>query len=424
MEQTYSAPADPSKPASKTFTKYQKFVIAILAFMQFTVILDFMIMSPLGAVIMPLLHITPAQFGVAVSVYAFSAGAAGLMAAGFADKFDRKKLLMIFYVGFLVGTLLCGLAPTYEFLLGARLVTGLFGGVIGAIGFAITVDLFEIEVRGRVLGIMQTSFAASQILGLPVGLYLSNHWGWHAPFLMIVGIGLIAGILIALKMKPVTAHLQLQKKSNPFKHLFDTLTNRRYALAFCATALLSIGGYMLMPFGSAFTVNNLKIPIENLPLIYLVSGVASILIGPFVGKLSDTFGAFRTFLFGTTVGIVMVFIYTNLGPTPLALVMLVNVVMFVGIFSRMIPAQTMMSVIPEPASRGSFMSVSSSLQQISGGVAAVIAGHIVSTNTDGSIARFDHLGYIMIGTSLVAAMLIYFIHRMVVKMMPNKEVAK
>src|SRR5262245_61791248 len=164
------------------FTPYQKFVIAILAFLQFTIILDFMIVSPLGALLLPQLHITTRQFGLVVSVYALSAGVAGLLAAGFADKFDRKRLLLFFYAGFLLGTLLCGVAGNYTFLLVARIVTGVFGGVIGSIVMAIIADLFPFEVRGRVMGTVQTAFAASQVLGLPLGVFLSNHWGWHAPF--------------------------------------------------------------------------------------------------------------------------------------------------------------------------------------------------------------------------------------------------
>ncbi len=408
----HSAPTAPLK-GQTAFTGYQKFVVAVLAFLQFTIILDFMIMAPLGATIMPALNILPSQFGVAVSVYAFAAGSAGLVAATFADKFDRKRLLLIFYVGFLFGTLLCGLASTYEFLLFARMVTGLFGGVIGAIIFAITVDLFEISVRGRVMGIMQSSFAASQILGLPIGLYLSNHFGWHAPFIMIVTIGVAVGAVIALKLKPVREHLKLQRKQNPFKHLYETLTTPRYVLAFATTALLSIGGFMLMPFGSAFTVHNLGISLENLPMIYLVTGVASMGIGPIIGKLSDTFGPFRIFTAGTCISMIMVFIYTHLGLTPLPIVMLVNIVMFVGIFSRMIPSQTLMSVIPDPANRGSFMSISSSLQQISGGVASVIAGLIVVGEPSGKLLHFDTLGFVMMGTSLFSLMMMFFIHRMV-----------
>src|SRR6187402_2517901 len=164
----------------KIFSSYEVFVIAILSLLQFTVILDFMVLSPLSAQLLEELHITTAQFGWVVSAYAFSAGAAGLLAAGFADKFDRKKLLVFFYAGFILGTLLCGIAPDYHFLLGARIVTGIFGGVIGSISFAIITDLFKMEVRGRVMGFVQMAFAASQVLGLPIGLWLANHFGWHS----------------------------------------------------------------------------------------------------------------------------------------------------------------------------------------------------------------------------------------------------
>ena len=181
---------------SNLFTSYQKLVIAILAFLQFTIILDFMILSPLGAILIPTLKITTSQFGLVVSAYAFSAGISGFVAAGFADRFDRKKFLLFFYSGFVVGTLLCGIAPTYEFLLFSRVVTGMFGGVIGSIVFAIATDLFPMEVRGRVMGVVQTAFAASQVLGLPLGIYFSNHFGWHAPFIMIVMGSLSVGAVI------------------------------------------------------------------------------------------------------------------------------------------------------------------------------------------------------------------------------------
>lgn len=159
------------KPLSK-FTRYQVFLIAILAFLQFTLVLDFMIVSPLGAIVIPALKIAPSQFGTAVSVYAFAAAVSGLLAAGFADRFDRKRLLLFFYGGFIAGTVLCGIAGSYHMLLFARLVTGLFGGVVGSVVLAIVTDLFALEQRGRVMGFVQTAFAASQILGLPAGMYL------------------------------------------------------------------------------------------------------------------------------------------------------------------------------------------------------------------------------------------------------------
>lgn len=404
-----SAAAAPSVP----FTRYQKFVIALLAFLQFTIILDFMILSPLGAILMPALKITTSQFGAVVSGYAVSAALSGFLTAGFADKFDRKKLLLFFYGGFVIGTLLCGLAPSYEFLLGARIVTGLFGGVIGSIVFAILTDLFPLQQRGRVMGFLQTAFAASQVLGLPAGLYLSNHWGWHMPFMMIVAVSTIAGFFILYYLKPITGHLSLQSDKSPFQHLLHTLKVPRYILAFSVTGLLSIGGFMIMPFSSAFTVNNLGLHQDDLPMIYLITGIASILIGPLVGRASDRFGKFNVFVFGTMVSIVMVVLYTHLGVTSLPVIIVVNTVMFIGIFSRMIPSQALISGIPNASNRGAFMSVSSSLQQLAGGLGSIIAGMIVVQQADGMILHFEDIGYVMTALSLIALVMMYYINKSV-----------
>src|SRR3982751_2754026 len=200
-----SAPAD-ARIKTKTgkdtaripFSSYQKFAIFILAITQFSVVLDFMIMSPMGDMLMKAFTLKPAQFGVAVSGYAFSAGISGLLTAGFADKFDRKKFLLFFYTGFIVGTFLCSIASSYEILLMARIVTGLFGGVIGAISLAIITDLFDIHHRGRVMGFVQMGFGASQVLGIPFSLSLANHWGWRAPFVLVAVMAGFFAILILL----------------------------------------------------------------------------------------------------------------------------------------------------------------------------------------------------------------------------------
>lgn len=395
--------------------------MAVLAFLQFTVVLDFMIMSPMGAILMPALNMTPAQFGMVVAIYAFSAGAAGLMAAGFADRYDRKKLLIFFYVGFVVGTFLCGIATDYIFLLFARMITGLFGGVLSAIVMAIIADLFAFEQRGRVIGIIQTAFAASQVLGIPAGLYFSTQWGWHAPFFMIVAVSIFVGILIQIYLQPINAHLKIKSDKNPFHHFKATITNRRYTLAFITTAMLSLGGFMLMPFGSDYTVHNLGIRIEDLPLMYLITGITTIFVGPFVGRLSDAIGKYPTFIFGSALTIVMVLIYTHLGISPLYVVVLVNSLLFVGIFSRIIPSQAINSAIPAVTDRGSFMSVSSSLQYISGGIASVFAGMIVARGDDGSILHFETLGYILVGTTLFTVWVMYFVNKMVPQHQPATQ---
>jgi predicted MFS family arabinose efflux permease len=402
----------PSTPAAAaSFSPYQKFVVGLLAVLQFAVILDFMLMAPLGALIMPALAITPKQFGLVVSAYAFSAGVSGFVTAGFADRFDRKKILMFFYAGFLLGTLWCGLAPTYELLLAARVFTGVFGGVIGSVVLAIATDLFEIQLRGRVMGLIQTAFAASQVLGLPMGLFLSNHWDWHAPFIVLAALGLVGLAVIWVKLKPVDAHLGKPQEHSPFMHLFHTITEPRHLLAFLTVTLLATGGFMLMPFSSAFLVHNIGIELKHLPTIYFFTGICTIVFGPMIGKAADKFGKFRVFVFGSVLTITMILIYTHLGPVPLPVIILVNVVMFVGIFSRMIPFQALASQIPEPTKRGAFNAISSSIQQVSGGLASVVAGHIVTQGADGSIQHFPDVGYVVVGTTLIGIVLVWNIQR-------------
>jgi predicted MFS family arabinose efflux permease len=412
-EQTFAAPIDDQQELAHGFSRYQSALVALLAFVQFTIILDFTIMSPLGAIIMPALNITAAQFGVAVSAYAFSAGISGILAAGFADRFDRKRLLLFFYAGFTLGTALCALAPTYHVLLLGRVVTGLFGGVMGSIVLAIVTDLFALHLRGRVMGFVQTAFAASQVLGIPAGLFLSNHWNWHVSFGALVGLSIAAMAAVLSLMKPVNGHLLLKQDRNAFRHLIATVGQPRYTLAFVVTTLLATGGFMLMPFGSAYTVNNLGIDIVHLPTIYLVSGLFSIFTGPLVGRASDAFGKFPTFAFGSAVSVVMVLIYTHLGHVTLTTAIAVNVLMFVGIFSRMIPSQALITAIPEPSQRGSFSAVSASLQQFSGGLGSVLAAAIIVQNADGSLRYFDRLGYIVVATSLASLAVMYFVQKSV-----------
>jgi predicted MFS family arabinose efflux permease len=372
-----------------------------------------MIISPLGAIVIPTLHISPRQFGWAVSSYAFSAAISGISAAGFADRFDRKRLLLFFYGGFILGTALCALATSYHFLLLARIVTGLFGGVIGSVVLAIATDLFPLEMRGRVMGFVQTAFAAAQVLGLPAGIYFANLWNWHVPFAAIIVIALPAGLVIMFFMKPVNAHLKLKQEHSPWRHLMDTLFEPKYTLAFVATMLLATGGYMLMPFGSAFIVNNVGLSLRSLPTIYLVTGLCTVFTGPLVGRASDRFGKFQTFVFGTLVSLVMTAIWTNLGPTPLFAVIVINVLLFVGIFSRMIPSQALISAIPEVTKRGSFNAISASLQQFSGGISSAIAGLIIVQSSAGPLQHFNWLGYIVMAVALLALVLMYLIHRAV-----------
>lgn len=402
-----------SETKTNPFTSYEKFIIAILATLQFTVVLDFMVLSPLGYILLDELSISTSQFGLVVSAYAFSAGASGLLTAGFADKFDRKKLLLFFYTGFVIGTFLCGIAPSYHFLLAARVFTGLFGGVIGSISFAIITDLFAIQVRGRVMGFVQMAFASSQVLGIPIGLYLAKEFNWHAPFLMIVGLSVIVGMLIVAYMKPINAHLKMQSRGNAFQHLGRTIARPEYLQGFAATTLLATGGFMLMPFGTAYGVHNLGIAEASLPTLYMVTGLSMLVFSPFIGKLSDKIGKYKVFLMGSAITCIMTLIYCNLSITPLWIIIGLNVLLFVGITGRMISASALMTAVPEPQDRGAYMGINSSVQQIAGGLASLLAGFIVSETSTGFIENYPLLGDVVVFAVIVTALLMYRIHKYV-----------
>jgi predicted MFS family arabinose efflux permease len=410
---TKPSPLHAAEAGGMGFSGYQKFVVAVLAFLQFTIVLDFMLLAPLGALVVPALHITPEQFGRVVSAYAFAAGVSGILAAGFADRFDRKKLLLIFYAGFMLGTLFCAMAHTYVLLLLARMVTGLFAGVVGAASMAIVTDLFPLSMRGRVMGFIQSAFAASTVLGLPLSLWMSSRWGWNSPFFLIVGVCTAVGGSIIGRLRPVNAHLALRPDKHPLHHLLHTLTARSYLIGFATTALLTMGGFMLMPYSTLFVVHNAGIPIEMLSVVYLITGLVSAVMGPLLGKASDAFGKFRVFAFGCAMTIVMVLIYTRLSNTPLWMLIVVSALLQIGIFSRMISSSALMSALPVPADRGAYMSISSSLQQMSGGLAAMLGGMVVVQLNDGRLMRFDTLGDILVCTTLASFVLMYFVNRRV-----------
>lgn len=404
----------PDSPRPHVFSKYEVFVIALLAFLQFTVVLDFMILSPLGAILLQALGITTRRFGLVVSAYAVAAGVSGFLAAGFADRFDRKRLLLFFYVGFVLGTVLCGIAPNYHVLLGARIVTGLFGGVIGSVSLAIVTDLFPLAVRGRVMGFLQSAFAGSQVLGIPIGIFLANHYGWHAPFLMIAGVSAVVGVVIVLKLRPIVGHLKAGgAQRHPLQHLWRTASSSRYLTGFVATMLLATGGFMMMPFGSAFTVQNQGVPLEKLPLLYMITGVSSLILGPIIGRVSDRVGKYRTFCYASVVGIAVVIYYTHLNQAPFWLLIVVSIVLFASISGRMVAASALNSAVPAPADRGAYMSISSSLQQLAGGVAAMTAGLIVIQTPAGPLERYPLLGWVVSTAMLIAVFLMYRVHRLV-----------
>ena len=399
---------------NQKFSSYQILVIVLLALTQFTVVLDFMVMSPLGDILMKSMNMTTTQFGLVVSAYAFSAGIAGILTASFADRFDRKKLLLFFYIGFILGTLFCGLANTYPLLIAARIITGIFGGVIGSISMAIVADLFLPQQRGRVMGFLQMGFGSSQVLGIPISLYLANSFGWQSPFLMIVGLATLIWLIIIIKMKPITQHLEVKNDRNALHHLLHTIAQKDYRIGFMSTALLSLGGFMMMPWGSAFAINNLHVTPDQLPILFMIAGIATLIIMPIIGKLSDKMDKFNLFAIASVWMICVVLVYTRLTPVPFWFVIIMNVLMMIGIMSRMVPSMALASSLPKMQDRGAFMSINSSLQQIAGGVAAAIGGMVVVQKDKTSpLEHYDTLGILITIILLFAVYMVYRVSKIV-----------
>ncbi|MCF8203285.1 MAG: MFS transporter [Crocinitomicaceae bacterium] len=361
-----------------------------------------MVMSPLGDLLMKDLQVKPYQFGIVVSSYALAAGLSGFLTAGFADRFDRKRLLVFFYSGFIIGTLFCGLAKSYEQLVMARIFTGIFGGVMSSISMAIVADLFSLQQRGRVMGFMQMGFGLSQILGIPISLYIASKSSWQMPFYMIVGLSILMLTAILLALKPVRAHLDKKTDRSAFHHLLATVKNRNYRIGFMATAFMSLGGYFMMPWGSAFAVNNVGISQKELPFLFMVVGIFTFMIMPIIGLLADKINKFQLFMTASLVMIASVLVYVHLGETTLFVLIVVNIFMMGGIMARMVPSQALTSSVPELHDRGAFMSINASLQQIAGGIAAIIGGKIVwQASPSAPLMNFDLLGYVVVGVIII-----------------------
>ncbi len=403
------------KPFQKaTFTPSQRILIAILTILQFTVVLDFAVMAPMGSLLMRELDITAPQFGYLVSSYAIAAGTSGFLLAGFVDRFDRKRILLLLYAGFIVGTLLCAFAPNYQFLFIARLIAGLFGGVISGVSFAVITDIFKYEERGRVMGFVQMAFSGSQILGIPIGLYLAVKWSWHVPFYLIVGLATINWFLIYRFMNSIPSRL----KTAPlrfYKVLFDVFRQKEYRMAFLTTFFLATGGFLMMPYSSPYLVFNLGIAEASLPVIFFSAGIGTLIFSPLFGRLSDAWGKFKVFLWGSLFASIMIAWYINIDYGHLGLLIFVFAGMMIFVSSRIISASAMITEVPNADQRGAFMNVNSAIQQMSGGIVTIIGSVILIQNDDLTFVNFHHLGWITIFTVLLGIVLMYRIHKLLKK---------
>lgn len=395
-----------------TFTRQEKILLFILATIQFNHIVDFMILMPLGPQLMRIFNITTAQFSWLVSSYTFCAGISGFLASFIMDQFDRKKLLLSFFFGFCIGTFACGLAPNYEWLLVSRALTGAFGGVLNSVVLSIVSDAIVYEKRGTAMGVISTSFSLASVAGVPFALLLANAWGWHSSFLFLGSISIFILGLVFLKVPSQAKHLnsRTEKKPvfDPLWHVFKTPV-QMWALVF--GGFLVLGQFMVIPFLSPSLVANAGLRESQLPLIYLVGGALTFITGPFVGRLSDDVGKHRVFKYGLISSIFITLVITHLHMSPLFLVLSIVGLFFICVNARWVPALAMISSVPSPEYRGSFMSFVGCIQQLMAAFGAMLAGSIVIRGDNGAILNYGWVGVVSVIFSLCAFALSFKIRK-------------
>lgn len=384
----------------------ERLLLLALAAVNFTHIMDFMIMMPLGPQLMELLKIDPQQFSLAVSAYAITAGISGFVSAFFVDRFDRKKVLLFAYAGFLFGTFSCAFAPNYELLVAARVLAGFFGGMIGAQVLAIVADTFEYERRASAMGVLMTAFSAASVAGVPSGLWLAAKFSWHVPFLAIGILGVAVFALVTLTVPPINQHIvEKRPGQKPFQVLTDIFQTPNQMRALSLSLVLMMGHFVIIPFITPFLVSNVGFQQDNIFLIYLVGGILTIFTAPMVGKLADKRGKYPVFVVFALLSLLPVWLLTNLWPMPLWVVLTISGLFFIVVNGRMIPTQAIISSVVQPQKRGGFMSINASMQQLSTGMAAMIGGAIISKTSTGRIEHYDWVGYFSATLILVSVWL-------------------
>lgn len=388
--------------AAEIAARRQEWVILIvLAAVQFTSIVDFVVMMPLGPELMKALSIGTFEFGLVVEAYTFAAGIAGLLAASLVDRYSRRTAFLSLYTGFLVGTLFCALAPNYQLLVAARALTGCFGGILGGIALAIVGDVFPEERRGRATGVLMSAFAIASIVGVPFGLVLGQNLGWHVPFLAIVVLGVPVLIAGWLALPQLADHVG-QHHARPLASLLGTLRSPSNWNSFALMASLMIGAFAVIPYINPYLVGNVGVPEKYLWIVYAAGGTLTLATSRLFGILADRYGKLRLFRIIAPFSAVMLIIVTNLPPLPSIVAIAIVAGMFVTNSGRMIPAMAMVTGTVPPQSRGGFMSVNSSVQHIASGLGTLLASYLIVKHKDGRLEHFGTVGLIACAITLLS----------------------
>ena len=409
MTQEVSASRATSQPIN------ERQLLLVLAAIQFTAIVDFLIILPLGPQYMRVFGINPGQFTVIVSAYAISAGLSGIAAGFLLDHFDRKKALLGLYFGFAVGTLLCAVATSYSFLVGARVTAGAFGGVAGALILAIIGDVVPEGRRGAAMGLVMSSFSVASICGVPIGLLLASHINWHVPFYVLAGLSLLILCATAWIMPSMRGHLIHGKDEHPVMRVAAVLSHLDHQMAFVFMAVLTFTGFLIFPNLANYMVWNVGLTESQLPLIYLAGGACTVFSMNWIGRWADRSGKLRVFTQMSLLALIPILLLTNLPRVPLIPAVATSTLLMICMSGRMVPAMALMTASIEARYRGGFMSINSSVQQFACGVAAYLSGRILGQTSTGELTHFPLIGLISLTCALSCIYLARFLKAPVAK---------
>ena len=367
-------------------------ILLALAGVQISHILDFMILMPLGPQFMRMFAIGPTQFGFLVSVYTFSAAAVGFAAAFFIDRFDRKKALLILYACFGATTLLAASSQSYATLLAARALAGAFGGVLSAIVFAVVSDLIPESRRGSALGVVMSAFSVAATAGVPISLYLANHFTWRAPFLFLGGMCLAVWSAVLWLLPRMRGHLQAARARHPLAQAVAVFREPDHHKVFLFSAMLFLSGFAIIPFISPYMVANVGMAETQLPLMYLIGGILTLTVVRLVGRLTDLHGKRRMFALVGGVSALAILILTHLPPVPLYAAIAASAFLMAMMSGRFVPAMALITGSVAPRLRGSFMSFNSSIQQLASGIASFGASLIMGRSASGELTHYGTVG--------------------------------
>lgn len=380
----------------------EKPLLYILAFIQFTHVMDFMIMMPLSTLFTKEFAITNAMFGLLVASYNISAGVFALAGAFFIDRFDRRKIILVCYSAFVVGTFICGLAPTFWMLFAARVFTGMFGGIITSTMLSIVSDAIPFERRATAMATVYLGFAIATIFGVPGGSLVAAYSSWHVPFIAIAVMGIPVLFAAAKFIPPMSAHIAEAKKRNPFHQFREIVSSSNRLRGLLLMALLMLGHFSIIPYIPNFTVHNLGMNEKYIGFIYLTGGIASVISMRIVGKLADKFGSFKVYAVLSVLALIPILTMTNLSSAGLATILLVAAMLFVFGGNRGVPANTLISATAESHQRGGFLSLTSAVQQLAAGLAAWFGGMLIIEGPDHTVLQYNYVGYLAAAASVVA----------------------